>query len=80
MQSSKVSGFRRAHDRVDFSLAYLDAQFTDFQPNLTTDFSDRNLDRSPTWAATLGYQYTFDLDNGGEIVAAFARVTVTSTR
>ncbi len=55
-------------DRLDFSLAYLDAHFTDFQPNPTTDFNGKSLDRSPEWAATLGYQHTFHLDNGGEIV------------
>jgi iron complex outermembrane recepter protein len=57
-----------ASDRFDFSLAYLDAQFTDFRPNPTTNFSGRSLDRSPELAATLGYQRTFRLDNGGEIV------------
>jgi iron complex outermembrane recepter protein len=55
-------------DRIDFSLAYLDAHFTDFRPNPTTDFNGKSLDRSPEWAATLGYQHTFSLGNGGEIV------------
>lgn len=55
-------------DRIDLSLAYLDAHFTDFRPNPTTDFSGKSLDRSPEWAATLGYLHTFQLGNGGNIV------------
>jgi iron complex outermembrane receptor protein len=56
-------------DRLDLSIAYLDAHFTDFRPNPTTDFSGKSLDRSPELTATLGYQHTFQLNSGGKIVA-----------
>lgn len=52
----------------DFSVAWLDAHFTDFTPNPARSFNGESLDRSPKWSAALGYQHTFPLNNGGDIV------------
>lgn len=57
------------NDRFDFSVAYLDAHYTQFSPTATISFAGRKLDRSPTWTVTAGYQHTFPLQNGGGVVA-----------
>ncbi|GAB7555412.1 TonB-dependent receptor [Novosphingobium sp. 11B] len=57
------------NDQFDFSMSYLDAHYTDYPLNPTTNFAGKPLDRSPDWTVSAGYNHTFPLGNGGEIVA-----------
>jgi iron complex outermembrane recepter protein len=63
-------------DKFDFSVSYLNARYSDFitppipvQNIPAVSFVSRKLDRSPKWVLTAGYNHTFELGNGGNIVA-----------
>ena len=60
-------------DKFDFSAAYLNARYSSFVPNAITfplvNWNGKKLDRSPTFTASLGYNHTFDLGNGSNVVA-----------
>lgn len=53
----------------DFSFAYLNAKYDEFQLSPTVDFSGRHLDRAPGFTVSAGYTHTFTLPNGGNIAA-----------
>jgi iron complex outermembrane receptor protein len=53
----------------DFSVAYLDAKYDQFQLSPTVDFSGRHLDRAPGFTVSAGYTHSFALSNGGNIEA-----------
>ncbi|MEI9851333.1 MAG: TonB-dependent receptor [Sphingomonas sp.] len=55
-------------DRIDASVALLDAEFTDFVvgPNNYTGNKPSN---APPYTVTAGYQRTFHVDNGGKVEA-----------
>jgi iron complex outermembrane receptor protein len=61
-------------DRLDLSVNYVDARYTDFVPNTTFPntanplrFDGRLLDRSPKWSGTAAYTHTFPLASGATI-------------
>ena len=56
-------------NRVDLSINYLDAYYTDYRPTAAVDFKGRPLDNAPDWVVTAGYTYTLPLGNGGDIAA-----------
>jgi iron complex outermembrane receptor protein len=62
-----------ANDRIDFSAAYLNARYGTFTPNAvafpTLNWSGQKLDRSPSTTFSIGYNHTFNLGNGGNVVA-----------
>jgi iron complex outermembrane recepter protein len=69
-----------SNDKFDFSASYLKARYSDFvTPPIpvqglvaaipAVSFTGRDLDRSPRWVMTAGYNHTFNLGNGGNIVA-----------
>jgi iron complex outermembrane receptor protein len=53
----------------DFSVAYLNAKYDEFQLSPTVDFSGRHLDRAPGFTVSAGYTHTFELSGGGNIEA-----------
>lgn len=61
--------------RLRLAAAYLDSEYKDFvnrNPStgvITGDYSGNSLVRSPKTTAGLGAEYTFNLNNGGRIVA-----------
>lgn len=55
--------------RADFSVTYLDAHYDEFALP-PYNFAGRQLDRSPEWVFTAGYQHTIPLGDAGELVAA----------
>jgi iron complex outermembrane recepter protein len=61
------------NDRIDFSAAYLNARYSAFTPNAVTfplvNWNGKKLDRSPSATFSLGYNHTFDMSNGGNVVA-----------
>jgi iron complex outermembrane recepter protein len=78
--SAKVDGIElegslaaTLNDRIDFSAAYLNARYSAFVPNAVTfplvNWNGKKLDRSPTTTFSLGYSHTFDIANGGNVVA-----------
>jgi iron complex outermembrane receptor protein len=60
-------------DRIDFSVAYLDARYGTFVPNSVAfpnlNWQGLKLDRSPSLTLSVGYNHTFELANGGSVVA-----------
>ena len=56
-------------DRVDLSGAYLNARYSDFQILPTLNLAGRALNRAPRWSASAGYEHTFPLGGGYELVA-----------
>ena len=78
--SAKVDGIEAeanvaatAHDKIDFSLSWLNARYGNFLPNAATyptlNFQGLKLDRSPTITLMGGVTHTFPMANGGEVVA-----------
>ncbi len=78
--SAKVDGIElegtltpSANDRLDFSAAYLNARYGRFLPNTVAfpalNWEGLKLDRSPSLTLSAGYTHTFDLANGGSVVA-----------
>jgi len=61
------------NDRFDFSAAYLNARYASFVPNAISfplvNWNGKKLDRSPSFTASLGYNHTFDLANGANVIA-----------
>ena len=55
--------------KFDFSVAWLNARYSEFFPTPAVDWSGRKLDRSPSYTFTAGYTHTFELGNGGNIQA-----------
>jgi iron complex outermembrane receptor protein len=53
--------------KFDFSLAWLNARFTDFLLTPTDSWKGRKLDRSPEWVISAGYTHSFELADGGNI-------------
>lgn len=56
-------------NKLDFSVAWLDAHYTDFEPLAGIDWKDKKLDRSPSWTISAGYTYTVPLANDGRVSA-----------
>ncbi|MBO9695149.1 MAG: TonB-dependent receptor [Sphingopyxis sp.] len=59
--------------RFDFSISYLNARYKRFRPHATIDYAGVDLDRSPSLTASAGYNFTYEMANGGKIEAG-ARV------
>jgi iron complex outermembrane receptor protein len=61
------------HDKLDFSLSYLNARYGTFYPNSvlypTLNLQGTKLDRSPSLTLMGGINHTFPLANGAEVVA-----------
>ena len=55
--------------KVDFSMAWLNARYDDYQLTPTVNFAGRKLDRSPSVVVTAGYTHSFELANGANIQA-----------
>ena len=54
------------------SLAYLDTKYKKFiydPDGAAIDLSGKDLQNAPKWASTLGANYTYDMENGGSVVA-----------
>jgi iron complex outermembrane receptor protein len=78
--SAKVDGLElegvvaaTPHDKIDFQASFLNARYGTFFPNAVTyptlNLAGTKLDRSPSTTLTVGYNHTFALANGGEVVA-----------
>lgn len=57
------------HHNFNFSVAYLDAHYSDYLIVPGVNFAGRKLDRSPELVASAGYSYNLPLGNGGNLVA-----------
>jgi iron complex outermembrane recepter protein len=66
------------NNKFDFSVSYLKARYSDYALGSlvgaggvtpAVSFAGKDLDRSPRWVATAGYNHTFELGNGGTLVA-----------
>lgn len=58
--------------RVDVSVSYLDAEFTDYMiitPIGPVDNSGNSLNSAPEWTVNLSYQHSWGLDSGAEVLA-----------
>ena len=53
--------------KIDLSASWLNARYTDFNPNPDVSWAGYKLDRSPEWTVTAGITQGFDLNNGGKI-------------
>jgi iron complex outermembrane receptor protein len=51
------------------SLSFTDAQFKNYRPSESVDYSGQHLDRAPTTTANLSYTQHFPLASGGDIAA-----------
>lgn len=51
------------------SLSFTDAQFRNYKPSATVDYSGQHLDRAPTSTANLGYTHHFAVARGGDLAA-----------
>jgi len=59
------------HDRVNAYVGYLHAKFTDFQlaaGSINVQLAGNRPPQAPRASVNLGYQHTFDLPNGGNLV------------
>ncbi|WOI36358.1 TonB-dependent receptor [Alteromonas sp. CI.11.F.A3] len=56
-----------ASDKLNIALTWLDAEYTDYQVDLTTNLKGEKLNRSPEYTAIIGYQHVFDLESGAEV-------------
>jgi len=56
-------------DRINFSAGTSDGKFKKYHPNATDDWSGQQIDRAPTYNATLSYVRTFALDSGATVQA-----------
>jgi len=65
-------------DRFDFSVAYLNARYDDYQATPTVNLAGAPLDRSPKLVFTAGYQHSFELGGDYELVAS-ARTRVSDS-
>jgi iron complex outermembrane recepter protein len=67
------------NNKFDFSVSYLKARYSNYALGRlvsaggavtpAVSFAGKDLDRSPRWVATAGYNHTFELGNGGNVVA-----------
>ncbi len=65
-----------SNDRINYSLALLDAKYDSYKPDGTTSWSGVRLDRSPKTVFTLGYDRSFNLGDKGRVTASvFTRWT-----
>ncbi|MEJ7926347.1 TonB-dependent receptor [Sphingobium sp. AN641] len=55
--------------KFDFSMAWLNARYDDYQVTPSVNFAGRKLDRSPSVVFTVGYTHSIELANGGNIQA-----------
>lgn len=55
-------------NRIDASISWLDARYTDYEIVPGVNFAGEPLNRSPEWTLGLGYTHTFPLSNGAGIV------------
>lgn len=62
------------NDRIDVTLAYLDAKFNEFIYEesasggmILRDYSNTVPPNSPKWSGTIGYEHTWDLMNAGQL-------------
>jgi iron complex outermembrane receptor protein len=63
-----------AYDRFNLQLSYLNSEFTDFElydpiNDVTNDYSGNELNKAPSWTATLGYQREWALEGNGSVKA-----------
>ncbi|QUD90241.1 TonB-dependent receptor [Phenylobacterium montanum] len=56
-------------DKIDFALTLLHAKYDSYQINALTNWAGFDLDRSPSYSIMVGYNHTFDLPNGADVVA-----------
>lgn len=56
-------------DRIDLSIALLDASYVSYQPKIGIDYAGRDLDYSPSQVIVAGYTRTFPLSSGAKIAA-----------
>jgi iron complex outermembrane receptor protein len=54
-------------NRIDASLSWLDARYTEYEIVPGVDLAGEALNRSPKWAFGLGYQHTVPLADGAQI-------------
>lgn len=60
------------NDKLDFSITWLDAEYTDWQLNPTVNLKGEKLNRSPEFTANLRYQHIFELDSGADFTLEIA--------
>jgi iron complex outermembrane receptor protein len=58
-----------AADDLNFSLGLLDAEYVDYKPSATVDWTGKKLDKAPSTTLNLGYTHTWDLSSGAELKA-----------
>lgn len=56
-----------ANDRLDLSVNWLDAKFTDFLDSSNVQRAGNRMIQSPEWTITAGYEHAFDTGNGGTV-------------
>jgi iron complex outermembrane receptor protein len=54
---------------VRASMSLTDAQFKNYKPSATVDYSGQHLDRAPSSTANLAYTHHFAVASGGEVAA-----------
>jgi iron complex outermembrane receptor protein len=64
-----------AADRVNYSLALLDAKYDTYLPDGKTSWTGKKLDRSPSSVVTLGYEHTFHFDSARLKAGVFSRAS-----
>jgi iron complex outermembrane receptor protein len=63
-----------AYDRFSLQLSYLHSEFTEFElydpiNDVTNDWKGNELNKAPSWTATLGYQHEWVLGDNGSVTA-----------
>ncbi|MFV3126859.1 TonB-dependent receptor [Niveispirillum sp. KHB5.9] len=64
-----------ARNRFNLSLAWLDARYTDYAVAPGVNLKGEQLDRSPKWTATLGYDHTLPVGQGSLVLGARSRIS-----
>ncbi|MFV3075407.1 TonB-dependent receptor [Niveispirillum fermenti] len=64
-----------ARNRFNLSLAWLNARYTDYLVSPGVNLKGEQLDRSPKWTATLGYDHTLPVGEGSLVLGARSRIS-----
>lgn len=62
-------------NRIDLAANWLDARYTDYQVATGVNFAGEQLDRSPRWTASAGYQYSLPVGDGSLMFGIRTRIS-----
>ncbi|WP_164975664.1 TonB-dependent receptor [Sphingobium fluviale] len=62
-------------NRFSFAAVWMNARYTSYQVAPGVEFKGEKLDRSPTWTASAGYEYTLPIGEGSLVAGVRTRIS-----